>query len=132
MGLLLLEKLEYYVFKAWYPDKYTACTCLRDVALIQLAIRQRKYRFQPMYRTFMEKPKKPGKFRPITEPANQDRLILDAMAHLLCDELVPFFLNASHGFRNLWIQNQKTIPALYLANVSHEIVELRDLDLKIE
>lgn len=50
-----------------------------------------------MYRTLIPKPKKPGEFRPITQPADKDRLVLHAMALVLRDELEPVFLRASQG-----------------------------------
>lgn len=57
------------------------------------------YQFSPMFRTWIPKTKKPGEFRPITEPARKDRLVLDAMTALLNEMMEPIFLDQSHGFR---------------------------------
>lgn len=46
-----------------------------------------------MYRIFIPKPKKPGEFRPITEPAKRDRVVLDAMTSLLSEVMEPIFLD---------------------------------------
>lgn len=35
----------------------------------------------------------------ITQPADKDRLVLDALAQLLSSELDPFFSDHSQGFR---------------------------------
>lgn len=40
-------------------------------------------------------------------PAHDDRLILDALAKLLSDELEPVFLNASPGFGTFFFEVSK-------------------------
>ena len=57
------------------------------------------YKFGPMLRTWIPKTKKPGEFRPITQPNKRDRLVLDGMTSILIESLEPSFLDQSHGFR---------------------------------
>lgn len=49
--------------------------------------------------SYRSQKKGPGKLGPITLPAHDDILVLDAMARLLREELEPIFLRESKGFR---------------------------------
>lgn len=50
------------------------------------------YSFSPKYLTFITNPNNTEKLTPIAQHSPRDRLILDAMARLLSDELEPLFL----------------------------------------
>lgn len=79
----------------WYQENYT----VDEVSAIMHLVVFGHYRFQPMRRYFLPKPNKPGKFRPITEPASWDRLLLEAINRVLNRELDSKFSEYSHGFR---------------------------------
>jgi retron-type reverse transcriptase len=58
-----------------YKERYTK----KEVEERQLLLLESSYCFDSMLRSFIPKPKKPGQFRPITQPAEKDRLVLDAL-----------------------------------------------------
>jgi hypothetical protein len=98
--MLLLNKLTYFIYNLWksnpslYPLKKE-----QEVKLIQSQLIKSMYKFGPMLRTWIPKTKKPGEFRPITQPNKRDRLVLDGMTSILIESLEPSFLDQSHGFR---------------------------------
>lgn len=61
-----------------YKERYTK----KEVEERQLLLLESSYCFYSMLRSFIPKPKKPGQFRPITQPAEKDRLVLDALFRL--------------------------------------------------
>lgn len=71
------------------PGKYHPVYNEDLVKSIQFRMQNHSYRFRPMIRIILPKPKGPGKLGPITLPAHDDILVLDAMARLLLEELEP-------------------------------------------
>jgi hypothetical protein len=86
----------YKVFFAWIGGRERAFL-IASIPLVR-ALRGKRFFFLQKSRAYIPKPKKPGQFRPITQPANRDRLVMDAMARLLSDELERIFLD-------VWVQN---------------------------
>lgn len=78
-----------------YQERHT----LEEVNQMQLELVTSTYRFSPMVRSFIPKPKKAGQFRAITQPASKDRFLLEALAKILNQALDNSFSNHSHGFR---------------------------------
>lgn len=98
----MIERLVSYVEALWAanPGIYTLTRGKApNVGLIIEGLRDGTYKFRPMYRTFIPKPKKPGEFRPITQPADKDRLVLEAMTALLNEVSLSFWIyhTASEG-----------------------------------
>ena len=52
-----------------------------------------------MKRSFIPKVNKPGQFRPLTQPADKDRLVMDALVRLLNETWDSTFSERSHGVR---------------------------------
>lgn len=50
---------------------------------IKEALFNSTYQFSPMFRSWIPKPNKPGKMRPITQPFKEDLIVMEAIAHLL-------------------------------------------------
>lgn len=55
------------------------------------------FSFSSMYRSWIPKP--PGQMRPITQPNNKDRIVMEGLSCLLNQICEDFFLSNSHGFR---------------------------------
>lgn len=72
-----------------------------DENLENLYGRMRKFQYhpQPVRRVEIEKPGKPGKFRPLGIAAYEDRLVQRAMTDVLIGVYEPRFLDCSYGFR---------------------------------
>lgn len=68
-----------------------------DVERIKREIMANSYRFRPMYRSYI--PKSGGRFRPITQPASLDRLVLQGLLRVLTEFVDSSFHPLSHGFR---------------------------------
>lgn len=57
------------------------------------------FQFLSLYRIFIPKPGRPGKFRPITIPNPRDIIVMDATSMVLNEIFELVFLPSSHGFR---------------------------------
>lgn len=80
------------------PDAETADGMSMDkIQQIIEAMRQERYRFRPVRRTFI--PKKNGKLRPLGLPSWSDKLVGEVMRLLLESYYEPTFSDYSHGFR---------------------------------
>jgi retron-type reverse transcriptase len=66
---------------------------------IKRALMSSTFRFSSMYRSWIPKPNKPGKMRPITQPHKEDFIVMDALSQLLNIVFEDIFLTQSHGFR---------------------------------
>ncbi|GLJ56542.1 hypothetical protein SUGI_1227300 [Cryptomeria japonica] len=76
-----------------------------DFAIMVARLQKGEFRFHAMRRLLIPKPKKPGRFRPITIPDSKDVLVMDAAAELLNEIFRSIFLDCSHGFikgRGTW------------------------------
>lgn len=69
------------------------------VLLLKSDLSQSAFHFSPMQRFFIPKANKPGKFRPITKPTIQDRLVMDAISLFFNDYYDKIFLSSSYGYR---------------------------------
>lgn len=69
------------------------------VCEIRQSIEGGSFRFSPLFRSFIPKPNKPGKLRPITQPFRDDILVMDALSQVLLEVFESLFLYSSHGFR---------------------------------
>lgn len=83
----------------WKSSDFVSKYTKSDVSEIIMSLVDSNYRFSPMFRSFIPKPKKPGQWRPITQPAERDRLVMKALSHLLNPTLDSSFSEHSHGFR---------------------------------
>ena len=63
------------------------------------ALRFERYRWTPVRRTHIPKPKQPGKTRPLGIPTWSDKLLQEVMRSLLEAYYEPQFSEHSHGFR---------------------------------
>jgi group II intron reverse transcriptase/maturase len=63
------------------------------------ALRFERYRWTPVRRTHLPKPKSPGKTRPLGIPTWSDKLLQEVMRSLLEAYYEPQFADSSHGFR---------------------------------
>lgn len=94
----LLDDLCVKLGKLWeVSPRYKVQHSEEGLKKIQLAIRQKKYRFKPMFRSYI--PKTRGRRRPIAQPASFDRLLLIGLLLVLTDLFNPHFHTSSHGFR---------------------------------
>lgn len=66
---------------------------------VKRALCNSTFQFSPMLRSWIPKPNKPGKLRPITQPAKRDIIVMDALYQLLNIVFEEVFLPQSHGFR---------------------------------
>lgn len=76
-----------------------ASTPDKELEALLNALRESRFRFSPMYRSWIPKPNKPGEVRPITQPATRDRIVMDSISYLLNQTYGDIFLATSHGFR---------------------------------
>jgi group II intron reverse transcriptase/maturase len=72
---------------------------LEKIETIIEAIRYEKYRWTPVRRVEIPKPKQPGKTRPLGIPTWSDKLLQEVMRSILEAYYEPQFSNLSHGFR---------------------------------
>lgn len=63
------------------------------------ALRSERYRWTPVRRTHIPKPKSPGKTRPLGIPTWSDKLLQEVMRSILEAYYEPQFSDHSHGFR---------------------------------
>lgn len=73
-----------------------------DYQQIQRALIGSSFHFSTMYRSYIPKPKKPGrtgKLRPITQPHKKDIILMDAISLILNEIFESLFIESAHGFR---------------------------------
>lgn len=69
-----------------------------EVEQIINEIKEKRYVFSPMRPFYLPKPNKPGELRPITAPANRDRLVYCGLLKLMHAAYDASFSEHSHGF----------------------------------
>ena len=72
---------------------------LEKIDTIIEALRFERYRWTPVRRVEIPKPKQPGKTRPLGIPTWSDKLLQEVMRSLLEAYYEPQFSDLSHGFR---------------------------------
>ena len=74
---------------------YTENSHLED---LKTRVLECRFQFSEMHRSWIPKPNKPGKMRPIT-PCKKDLIVMEALSLLLNIVYEDVFLTNSHGFR---------------------------------
>lgn len=62
---------------------YKQLTPEKELEKLKKALLSSTFQFSSMYRSWIPKPNKPGKLRPITQPNKADIIVMDALSHLL-------------------------------------------------
>ena len=96
----LLPKLLDVIDYLW-KEKAAYQAILKEERLkdIKKALLNSTFQFSSMYRSWIPKPNKPGKLRPITQPHREDRIVMEALLHVLDIVFEDIFITYSHGFR---------------------------------
>ena len=96
----LMDKLVKIVDSLWETkDPYKDLTPKRKLQEVKKELLNSTFHFSSMYRSWIPKLNKPEQLRPITQPNQDDRLVMDALSHLLNIVFEDLFLPHSHGFR---------------------------------
>lgn len=100
MRVGLMDELTQIIGDTWREKSgQEASTPDKELEALLNALREARFRFSPMYRSWIPKPNKPGEVRPITQPATCDRIVMDSISYLLNKTYGSIFLGTSHGFR---------------------------------
>lgn len=76
MGHKLLKMIDY----LWTMEPaYKVNNPPKRLEEIKRALMSSTFRFSSMYRSWIPKPNKPGKMRPITQPHKEDFIVMDAL-----------------------------------------------------
>lgn len=97
-----MDKLVKIVDYLWETKSvYKELTPERELQEVKKALKNSTFQFSSMYRSWIPKPNKPGKLRPITQPKKKGGYHRDgcALSHLLNLIFEEIFLPQSHGFR---------------------------------
>lgn len=96
----LMKKLLLIIDSFWERNSfYQQIHSKSELCEIKKRLSNSTYQFCSMYRSWIPKPNKPGKLRPITQPNKVDILVMEALAHLLNLVFEEIFVSQSHGFR---------------------------------
>lgn len=96
LNRLVEEVQRLYDERTEYYEQWLSASELHD---LKISLQRGTFSFSPMRRSFIPKANKPGQFRPITEPAGRDRIVMQGLSHLLSVLYEPEFSPSSHGFR---------------------------------